>query len=507
MRTFVLYSLLIFTSLASKTSLDRLQSATPIENRLHPITSKHYRPKSTKQLSNETWLNATQDSSSDHDRRRAPSNEVASLDSLKNTLVCGALMTAGAFIEDLKDDIKAEKQHINGQRIQEKDCSFLKDRFLKYLSNCDLSGGPTRTVYAGWTTDNAFLFGMSEAHGAYMSSNGEFGCFHEYCGSVGLQVAANVAFTVGVVFGDQAEFSGWSAGLQGGLDGLVAHVPIGAGLTFGGKPWVESGFSAGLNDGDSGFVCRTYINQDQLNAEKQQLLEEWAEVNRITGDTWRMGFCDQHGGKKVSLSKGGGELHKLTQCLTKCREVSNARACEYVTKSSTNKTPGCYYYTASVQRTDNKAEAMCYTNLHPSPCHSDVNWLDSDHDSCAVYENNLWCRDGRQHIGWNPEWGSISQYADSNGVTAYQACCACGRPATKALGACTNQPGWKDTSQDTCEDYRLGLWCQNDRHEGPGWHPQWGSIQDYASCEDYPFCASEVSAFVACCACGGGIRD
>jgi hypothetical protein len=52
----------------------------------------------------------------------------------------------------------------------------------------------------------------------------------------------------------------------------------------------------------------------------------------------------------------------------------------------------------------------------------------SEGDSCSLYDLNSYCTaDGREGPGWETcANGNITSYADSNGVTPLQACCACG---------------------------------------------------------------------------------
>lgn len=68
----------------------------------------------------------------------------------------------------------------------------------------------------------------------------------------------------------------------------------------------------------------------------------------------------------------------------------------------------------------------------PSPHHSctDVsNWQTTEGDNCATFESYNYCTsNGGQGSGWNRRWGKITdrKYSDSNGRSAFDACCACG---------------------------------------------------------------------------------
>ena len=56
-----------------------------------------------------------------------------------------------------------------------------------------------------------------------------------------------------------------------------------------------------------------------------------------------------------------------------------------------------------------------------------LGWADKDGDTCAKYKSNKWCKpDGSNGIGWTSTAGSFSDWANSAGVDASQACCACG---------------------------------------------------------------------------------
>jgi len=82
-----------------------------------------------------------------------------------------------------------------------------------------------------------------------------------------------------------------------------------------------------------------------------------------------------------------------------------------------------------------------YTNSGPSPGPSPSpppgpsgcidqpqNWKSSEGDSCSVYVSYQYCtQDGREGPGWrHQQWGPITNYADSHGRSAYDACCGCG---------------------------------------------------------------------------------
>lgn len=69
---------------------------------------------------------------------------------------------------------------------------------------------------------------------------------------------------------------------------------------------------------------------------------------------------------------------------------------------------------------------------------------------------------------------------------------------------CVNLVAWADKDGDNCEAYRSNAWCSTapgTAVAGVGWHDEWGTIRSYGSGP------GNISAFTACCSCGGGTRD
>lgn len=69
----------------------------------------------------------------------------------------------------------------------------------------------------------------------------------------------------------------------------------------------------------------------------------------------------------------------------------------------------------------------------PSGCvDSPSNWVSggdssSDQESCSVYASYNYCTStGGEGSGWKSSWGKISDWANSDGLSAADACCACG---------------------------------------------------------------------------------
>ena len=64
----------------------------------------------------------------------------------------------------------------------------------------------------------------------------------------------------------------------------------------------------------------------------------------------------------------------------------------------------------------------------PSGSCSDIsNWSDQEGETCNQFKNNHWCTSsGEEGSSWRSKWGKITDYYDSRGRTAFDACCACG---------------------------------------------------------------------------------
>jgi len=72
----------------------------------------------------------------------------------------------------------------------------------------------------------------------------------------------------------------------------------------------------------------------------------------------------------------------------------------------------------------------------PTCVDSPPGWTDSVLDTCGDYGAYQWCTtDGELGPGWDSFWGSIESYADSDGVDAFAACCACGGGSQLYSGA------------------------------------------------------------------------
>jgi hypothetical protein len=148
----------------------------------------------------------------------------------------------------------------------------------------------------------------------------------------------------------------------------------------------------------------------------------------------------------------------------------------------------------------------------PSTCTDQPSgWVDSEGDPCSLFELNSYCtKDGLQGEGWDScSWGPITNYAGTGGLSAFDACCACGGgsaptptppPAPTPSSTCSDISGWHDSEGSGCCVYSFSRYCTPDGGEGAGWdHASWGPITDYAT--------KGVSGLDACCACGGGSKS
>merc|ERR1712232_704340 len=61
-------------------------------------------------------------------------------------------------------------------------------------------------------------------------------------------------------------------------------------------------------------------------------------------------------------------------------------------------------------------------------CLDKPTWKDSEGDDCETYEEQGWCdRTGDTGSGWHEEWGTFESFKSPElGVSAREACCACG---------------------------------------------------------------------------------
>jgi len=164
----------------------------------------------------------------------------------------------------------------------------------------------------------------------------------------------------------------------------------------------------------------------------------------------------------------------------------------------------------------------------------DQPWVNSRGHTCAAHVIFLWCVGGTYGRGWNQMWGTFEDYA-ANGFSAEQACCACGggqvASASQSLSAaptcaaiiatpaptheevlstlgqnivgsseCNDMPrNWSSQGGFSCQAYVTFQFCTTDGRPGAGWNAAvWGTIEDYS--------VDGISALMACCGCGGGLR-
>lgn len=140
-----------------------------------------------------------------------------------------------------------------------------------------------------------------------------------------------------------------------------------------------------------------------------------------------------------------------------------------------------------------------------------IDWADKSGERCDVYADLRYCSlDGTESLGWNSNWGFLTDYPDEHGILATFACCACGGGVTvditdimsntPALASCQDFPGWIDNLGDTCATYLIQQYCTANGSTSDGWYAEWGEISEYKS-------ADGLTALDACCACGGGTKS
>lgn len=181
------------------------------------------------------------------------------------------------------------------------------------------------------------------------------------------------------------------------------------------------------------------------------------------------------------------------------------------------------------------------TNVTDTACKQ--GWVDSEGFDCQLYDLSDWCtEDGKPGPGWCKRattcasqgfnWGKLSGFADKQGRDASTQCAACGakgcnEPSTysrdpKPVSSCTdyrtipaNGGGeWTDSWGYSCTAYTMGEFC---KHNSDGSYSEGGlwPVEDFGYISQYAWfhddCTSgkncRVTAYEACCSCGGGIKD
>ena len=142
-------------------------------------------------------------------------------------------------------------------------------------------------------------------------------------------------------------------------------------------------------------------------------------------------------------------------------------------------------------------------------CDEHPDWSDGQW-GCIQYEAYKPCggdRDwGDSYSGSYVAWKPLSEYADSEGVSAADACCACKRdpvetpteatttgpttdPSSGEDGECKDKPFWSD-GYFSCADYERFTACGGTEE----WNSAWDPIENYYDLE-------KDTAYDACCAC------
>ena len=121
----------------------------------------------------------------------------------------------------------------------------------------------------------------------------------------------------------------------------------------------------------------------------------------------------------VELQGGGNDDVTVTQhlqaCIGECdTDAHCAAGLKCFLRSGYTKVPGC-------KGQGNRDWDYCYDPSRVTPSSPLVS------STCQKYKDSKWCTlDGGYGTGWLSSYGSFSTFANSEGVDASQACCACG---------------------------------------------------------------------------------
>jgi len=217
---------------------------------------------------------------------------------------------------------------------------------------------------------------------------------------------------------------------------------------------------------------------------------EWCLIEDMTCEDSDWGYCKPVGAQPTTCQDSPPNWVDAES--DSCRDYAFFDWC---TKSSEvgrgwNKTWGSLMDFANQGHTAFTACCECGGGTDvTNKCTDKNSWKDSDGDSCETYGKASWCNHmGGYGIGWHQEWGTFAD-TSSNGMSAVNACCACGggdnpeKPAQAAQGAkvaevdggllpmtllgCECQKGWQDViTGKFCNDHCCnpdndpnGAWC------------------------------------------------
>jgi hypothetical protein len=156
-------------------------------------------------------------------------------------------------------------------------------------------------------------------------------------------------------------------------------------------------------------------------------------------------------------------------------------------------------------------ETMQGCGVDPMTCATaPADWVSAGMSTCADYGNNNYCtHEGGYGAGWQPTFASFDIWS-RNGVTALQACCACGGGVASFFpdyvppvdDTCDDKPGWVSSANTTCNDFVAAGLCASGGY-GPNWNISLpGRTWDDLANNETGFTAND-----ACCACGGGVQQ
>jgi len=193
--------------------------------------------------------------------------------------------------------------------------------------------------------------------------------------------------------------------------------------------------AASMKTGQScDFSCSNRCDQPGQPQDMIQAIQHFSGASYTNGHTLSQQQLDSalQGGPVIFLIKwnnGGG--HAIT-----CSGVSGGKYQVHNPEGSDESLS--YSQVMNYNNGRGKWSATVYTSGGPSPspgpgpspggCQDyPSNWVSSERDSCQVYESNNYCTTrGQTGQGWRSQWGSITDYADRYGRSAFDACCACG---------------------------------------------------------------------------------
>jgi hypothetical protein len=214
---------------------------------------------------------------------------------------------------------------------------------------------------------------------------------------------------------------------------------------------------------------------------------------------------DGVGASRACCTCGGGQMRKVSEGEDSAAILANAwQPLKWTAARAGAKAvvePGSK--SASVQCTDAK------------------DWRSQGGYGCRSYDLFEWCTtDADVGAGWhNKDDGSISEWANSDGTDAFEACCACGGGTREvkvdssvttvevSVPTCEDVHGFETNVGGVsymCTDLKQRDWCSSSKSAAEnGWDAEWGDVANFIDANAGNG-AGGMSARDACCECGGG---